>query len=134
MGYATGPGLDPVPLANNTILDESTLSGTYYSSPVDMQNRTFVKLGVDFTKGSLTNCVFTIQIWNGLAWVDDYAADGTTAWTLTLTADKDYSVLVGDQAGEIESPTPFAWRFFRVKAVPTGTASGSSVTLRAAAK
>ena len=134
MGYATGPGLDPVPMGLNEICDEGPLSATFYSIPVDMQNRTFVKLALDFTVGSLTNCVFTIQVWNGVAWVDDYGADGTTRWSLTLTTDKDISILVGDTTDQIEAPVPFAWRIFRVKGVPSGTATSSAVVIRCAAK
>ena len=135
MGYATGPGLDPLPSGLAEVADFDPISpDPCYSYPVDMQNRTFVKLGVDFTKGSLTNCILSIEVWNGVEWVADYSADGSSQWSYTMTANKNISILVGDTTDEIEAPVPFAWRFFRVKIDPTGTATGSSITIRAAAK
>lgn len=136
MGYATGAGLDPVPERANTVFPTTTpiAPDPCYSYPIDLGTRVFLKLGIDFTKGSLTNIILTLQIWDGSEWIDDYGADGSTRWTVTLSADTEKSILIGDVSGTIESPVPCAWRFARIKVDPTGTNTSSSLTLRAAAK
>jgi hypothetical protein len=120
---------------NNIVLTESPCTvGTVYSDEIEMGSRMFLNLSIRFVKGSLTTCTLKIQAWDGEGWIALKQTDGSSQWSCVLSADMIGSVVIGDSAGALEDNTRILWNRVRVEVVCAGTASGSSLKLRAAAK
>ena len=129
----TGPSFDPIQeLENEVYSADPCVVGTVYSSPIRVGSRKHLALGLTYVEGSMTSMTITIEVWDGADWV---ALGGTTgtAWSYAMSADTTATVIVGDASNE-EQPAHILWNIVRVKLVGAGTATSSSITVRAAAK
>lgn len=93
-----------------------------------------IALEIDFTLGSLTSCDVNLEFayWSsGLVWDEVFDSQGTQI-QLSFTASADGWYFISSPTSNTRmAPVPIATRAWRITLAPTGTATSSSMTMRA---